>query len=433
MFAIKDFLRTEVVPALGCTEPGAVALATARARKEIGSEEIKKIEVDVSPNIYKNGYAVGIPGVKDLKGNAVAAALGAICGKSEYGLEALKSCDKSDIEKAIQLVKAGLVTVSPNFAKNGVYVKVSIITDKRTCSCFIEDRHDNITKIMMDGKLILSKRKRLPVIQNSEKASIFDAIKNMTFNELTSLLNDIDGEDIKYIYDGIKMNMAVAHIGLDPDNDYGLGVGKTIFKMIKSDDLSALPLKIKAYAAAAADARMAGISKPVMSSAGSGNHGITAILPVCLVADFYKKSMEETAKAVTLSHLTTSFLKSRTGRLSPICGCTVAAGAGAAAGITYLLSQDMTKVEDAIEIHVSNLIGMICDGAKDTCALKVATGAYEAFTAAMIALEKNGHDIPRGIIGETLEETVDNMAELSNKGMKNVDTIIISLLQNNIL
>lgn len=170
---------------------------------------------------------------------------------------------------------------------------------------------------------------------------------------------------------------------------------------------------------------------PVMSSAGSGNHGITAILPVYLVAEFYNKTREETAKAIVLSHLTTSFLKSRTGRLSPICGCTVAAGAGAAAGITYLFSDDIHKIEKAIEIHVSNLIGMICDGAKDTCALKVGTGACEAFVAAMMALEENRPEIPQGILGITLEETAENLASLSNRGMKDVDSIIIELLSKN--
>ncbi len=227
------------------------------------------------------------------------------------------------------------------------------------------------------------------------------------------------------------MNMAMSQAGLDPKSKFGLGVGRTIMKLVNANTPSTLPQKIKAYTAAAVDARMAGISMPVMSSAGSGNHGITAILPVYLVAEFYNKTREETAKAIVLSHLTTSFLKSRTGRLSPICGCTVAAGAGAAAGITYLFSDDIHKIEKAIEIHVSNLIGMICDGAKDTCALKVGTGACEAFVAAMMALEENRPEIPQGILGITLEETAENLASLSNRGMKDVDSIIIELLSKN--
>lgn len=431
MVTLKEFLRSEVVPALGCTEPGAVALAVARARKEANFEEVKKIDVVVSANIYKNGYAVGIPGTKGLKGNVIAAALGAICGNYECGLEVLKCCNDDDVKRALHLVDEGLVIVSPDLKRKGVYVQATITTERHVCTCIIEDTHTNISKVKLDGRLILSKKKRFQSKQNAENASITGQIKNMTFKELTYLIDEIDEADTNFIFEGVKMNMAMSQAGLDPKSKFGLGVGRTIMKLVNANTPSTLPQKIKAYTAAAVDARMAGVSMPVMSSAGSGNHGITAILPVYIVAEFYNKTREETAKAIALSHLTTSFLKSRTGRLSPICGCTVAAGAGAAAGITYLFSDDIHKIEKAIEIHVSNLIGMICDGAKDTCALKVGTGACEAFVAAMMALEENRPEIPQGVLGMTLEETAENLASLSNRGMKDVDSIIIELLSKN--
>jgi len=428
LFTLKEFLRSEVVPALGCTEPGAVALAVARAREEIGSGEIKKVDVLVSINIYKNGYTVGIPGTNGLKGNILAAALGAVCGNSKYGLQVLKSCNDECLKKALRLIDEGRIELHPDFQKRGVYVQATVTTDEHECKCIIEDTHSNITKILLDGRLILNKKKKSRSHQNVRDTSIIDQLNTTTFKELTKLLDEVDSADIDYIYEGIKMNMDISLAGLDPNQNLGLGVGRTILKLANDNDASSLPYKIKAYTAAAADARMSGVGLPVMSSAGSGNHGITAILPVFLAAEHYNKTKEETAKAVALSHLTTSFLKSRIGRLSPICGCTVAAGAGAAAGITYLLSKDMTKVEKAIEIHLSNLMGMICDGAKSTCALKVGTGAYEAFMAAIIAIEESKLEMPQGILGGTLEETVENIAVLNNKGLDKVDTMIVKLI-----
>lgn len=428
MFTLKEFLRSEVVPALGCTEPGAVALAVARAREEISSGELKKIDVTTSINIYKNGYSVGIPGTNGLRGNILAAALGAVCGNSKYSLQALKFCDDECLNKALRLIDEGRVELHPDFQKKGVYVQATVTTDEHECRCIIEGTHSNITKIMLDGRLILNKKKRSRLHHNLRDTNIIDQLNTMTFRDVTNLLDNIDSEDIDYIFEGIKMNMDISLAGLDPNQNLGLGVGRTILKLVNDNDISSLPYKIKAHAAAAADARMSGSPLPVMSSAGSGNHGITAILPVYLTAEHYGKTKEETATAVALSHLTTSFLKSRIGRLSPICGCTVAAGAGAAAGITYLLSKDMTKVEEAIKIHLSNLVGMICDGAKGTCALKVGTGAYEAFMAAMMAIEGTKLEAPQGILGNTLEETVENIAVLNNKGFDKVDAMIVKLI-----
>jgi len=426
LFKFKDFLRSEVVPALGCTEPGAVALAVARARKETNCDNVKKVEVLVSANIYKNGYAVGIPGTKGLKGNLIAAALGALCGDCNYGLESLKCCRDSDVEKALQLIKEGHVIISVDSKRNGVYVKAIVTTDQHSSECTIEETHTNITRVTLDGKITFLKDEKFR--KKGSEEDIPAQIRSMTFWELSRLIDEMDQEDIDYIFKGVEMNMNMAQLGLDSSSNSGLELGKTVMKLVAANDLPFLPYKIKAYSAAAADARMSGASLPVMSSAGSGNHGITAILPICIVADYYSKSREETAKAIALSHLVTSFLKSRIGRLSPICGCTVAAGAGAAAGITFLLSKDLFKAERAIEIHLSNLAGMICDGAKETCALKVGTGAYEAFMAATMALQGKELDIPQGFLGKTLEETTENLSILSNKGMKDVDSILVELL-----
>jgi L-cysteine desulfidase len=224
------------------------------------------------------------------------------------------------------------------------------------------------------------------------------------------------------------MNLTIADYGFT--HSVGLNLGSTIKELAgdhyDSDDLTS---KIKAVAAAASDARMDGAPYPVMSSAGSGNHGITAILPVYVVGDHYKKSREEIAKAIAFSHLTTSFIKSRMGRLSPVCGCSVAAGAGAASGIVYLLSKDISKAEKAVEIVLGNLVGMVCDGAKETCALKVGTGAVESYHAAMVVMGGNGLNGAQGVVDDTIEKTVENAASINVEGMTEVDRIIIDFIR----
>ncbi|WP_286953228.1 MULTISPECIES: serine dehydratase subunit alpha family protein [Aminobacterium] len=429
MFTVKEFLRSEVKPALGCTEPGAVALAVARAREEAGCECLRDVEVTVSSSIYKNGIAVGIPGTNGLKGNVIAAALAAICGNAEYGLEVLRDCSDEAVLKAKELVEQGKVKVVADMNKNGVYVRAVVTTENHQSECVIKGSHTNIVNVALDGKSQYTLQGNSQNTQKSEEKSIPDQIKAMTYGELVRLIEDLDEEDVDYVMEGVRMNMEIAGLGLDPTRKLGLGVGKTMMKLAgDGTDLRTLGDKVKAISAAAADARMSGASFPVMSSAGSGNHGITAILPVSIVADYYQKSREETARAIALSHLTTSFIKSRMGRLSPVCGCSVAAGAGSASGITFLLSGDLWKAEKAAEILVSNLVGMVCDGAKDTCALKVGTGAYEAYCAAMIVLEGNELDGPQGVVGETIEKTVENAAAINVEGMTDVDRIIIEFV-----
>ncbi|MDD2207675.1 MAG: L-serine ammonia-lyase, iron-sulfur-dependent, subunit alpha [Aminobacterium sp.] len=428
MFTVKEFLHSEVKPALGCTEPGAVALAVARAWEEAGREKVRNVEATVSSSIYKNGIAVGIPGTNGLKGNVIAAALAVICGHADYGLEVLRDCTDNAVTQAESLIEQNCVKVLPDMNKHGVYVRAIVTTEHHTAECVIEGSHTNIVKVTLDGKSTYALQGISQNANKNDEKSIPDQIKAMSYRDLVSIMDNMDEEDIDYVMEGVRMNMEIAELGLDPKRKLGLGVGKSMMKYVEDGDTRTLGNKIKAISAAASDARMGGAPLPVMSSAGSGNHGITAILPVYIVAEHYHKNKEEMAKAITLSHLTTSFLKSRMGRLSPVCGCSVAAGAGAAAGITFLLSKDLHKVEKAVEILVSNLVGMLCDGAKDTCALKVGTGAYEAYCAAMIVLDGNELDGPQGVVDETIEKTVANAAAINIEGMTNVDNIIIDFV-----
>lgn len=428
MFTIREFLRSEVKPALGCTEPGAVALGVARAVEELGGAPVKEIEVVVSDSIYKNGMYVGIPGTGGLKGNDIAAAMAALQGKSEYGLEVLKDCDADTVKKSQAMVDSGKVVIIPDLDRHGVYVESRVSSENDTAVTVIESTHTNITKVTLNDRVIFETEKGTEDKDGRKTLSIPEQVESMNYTELVSMAEDMDADDVDYVMNGVDMNLTIAEYGFT--HNVGINLGSTIKKLAgdhyDSDDLSS---RIKAVAAAASDARMDGAPYPVMSSAGSGNHGITAILPVYVAGDHYGKSREEIAKAIAFSHLTTSFIKSRMGRLSPVCGCSVAAGAGAASGIVYLLSKDIARAVKAVEMVLGNLVGMVCDGAKETCALKVGTGALESYHAAMIVMGGNGLNGPQGVVDDTIEKTVANAASINVEGMTEVDSIIIDFIK----
>ncbi len=428
MFTISEFLRSEVKPALGCTEPGAVALGVARAVEELGGAPVREIEVVVSDSIYKNGMYVGIPGTGGLKGNDIAAAMAALSGKSEYGLEVLKDCDAATVKKSQAMVDSGIVTIIPDLDRHGVYVESRVSSEKDIAVTVIENTHTNITKVTLNDNVVFETKKASSDGGSQTELSIPEQVGNMNYIELVSMAEDMDSEDVDYVMNGVDMNLTIAEYGFS--HNVGINLGSTLKELAgdhyDSDDLSS---KIKATAGAAADARMDGAPYPVMSSAGSGNHGITAILPVYVVGDHYGRSREEIAKAIAFSHLTTSFIKSRMGRLSPVCGCSVAAGAGAASGIVYLLSKDIAKTVKAVEIVLGNLVGMVCDGAKETCSLKVGTGALESYHAAIIVMKGNGLNGPQGVVDDTIEKTVANAASINVEGMTEVDRIIIDFIK----
>lgn len=423
MFTIKEFLAQEVKPALGCTEPGAVALAVAKATETL-AEKVSTVSITVSDSIFKNGVAVGIPGTGGLRGNVIAAALAVVCGKSDYGLEVLRDADRDSIELAQKMVQDGVVSLEADMARHGVYVMAQVAGNGHDAACVIEGTHTNIVTVKKDGKTLFQR-------DDSGNASstrlISDQVVDMTYSDLVAMASDLDDEDVETVMAGVDMNMEIANYGLT--NDVGLGLGKTV-KAIAGDLYERdLPSQIRAIAAAASDARMDGAPLPVMSSAGSGNHGLTAILPVYVAGRFHGKSRREIAEAIAFSHLSTSFTKSRMGRLSPVCGCAVAAGAGAAAGIVHLIGGSIQQSVRAMELVLGNLVGMVCDGAKETCSLKVSTGSAEAYFAAMVALDGKYLKGAQGVVDPSdISKTVDNAVALNVRGMKDVDRVIIEII-----
>ena len=251
----------------------------------------------------------------------------------------------------------------------------------------------------------------------------------MNFDDVMALADQLSPADEDYVMNGVEMNLKISNYGFE--NQVGLGLGRAVKNAAGARYDEDLAAQVKAISAAASDARMAGVSLPVMSSAGSGNHGITAILPVYVVGKYYGKSRSEIARAIAYSHLATSFIKSRMGRLSPVCGCAVAAGAGAAAGIVNIMGGTNQQAQKAMELLLGNIIGMVCDGAKESCALKVGTGATEAFYAAQIALSGGGMAVSQGVVDiSDFRKTADNAARLNREGMKDADHTLIDIISH---
>ena len=428
MFTVTEFLHQEVKPALGCTEPGAVALAVAKACEQL-SAPAERLDVIVSDNIFKNGIAVGVPGTNGARGNEIAAALAVFCGHSAYNLEVLKDATDEDLDNAKEFIAEGRLKLTAS-GQGGVYVKAMASHGDETGDAVIEQAHGNITLVKKNGKVVFQAVPHCDETVSAAAASsvsIPDQVKMMNFEELVALAGQLSPEDIDYVWQGVNMNLRIADYGFE--NDVGLGLGRTVRAAAGNNYENDLAAQVKAVSAAASDARMDGVSLPVMSSAGSGNHGITAILPVYVVGTAKHKSREEIARAVAYSHLATSFVKSRMGRLSPVCGCAVAAGAGAAAGIVNVMGGTDAQAKKAMELVLGNITGMLCDGAKESCALKVGTGATEAFYAAQIALSGGGMTVSQGVVDvNSFTRTAENAARLNREGMKDVDHTIIDII-----
>ena len=427
MPTLKEFLRSEVKPALGCTEPGAVALAVARACAELPDRgNVAAVRVTVSANIYKNGMAVGIPGAGGARGNAIAAALGAICGDASRGLEVLAGTKPEDVKKAEAWVEEKRATIYCDQDRGGVYVLASVFTPEHKAMCLIEGSHSNIVKVTADGETTFEKER-----PSGASSGFADDGFPTLFADVLKMADEMDGEDEDFIWEGVEMNDRIAAEGIKPAGAGSLqssNFGLILKNDEKVGDFVPVALEIRTTASAAAEARMSGVQLPVMSSAGSGNHGITAIIPIAVLGRRAGKSRSEIAKAIAVSHLATSFVKRNLGRLSPVCGCSVAAGAGAAAGMTYLMGGTYDQICSAMSLLLSNIAGMLCDGAKESCALKVGSASSEAYCAMEWALEGQHLTVPQGVFGASIEETVANVGRVSREGMKTVDRVMIDIL-----
>ena len=411
---IIGLLHKEVKPALGCTEPIAVALAAAKATEILGSAS--SADVEVSGNILKNGMGVGIPGT-DMIGLNIAAALGVVCGRSRYGLEVLKDLTEDDVKAAKQMVAEGKVRISIADNPKLLYVKVTVEKGSDSAWAVIEDDHDRIVETGLNGKVISSGE-----TCSDNPADERDTLDyHLTVKEIYAFSKSVSFDDIKFILGDRDLNLALAHAGLE--GNFGLGVGKAIRENqheIFGDDFMSYAMGMTA---AASDARMAGCKLPAMSNSGSGNQGITVSMPVITYAIKYGVDDERLARALVLSNLVAIHIKGYLGKLSALCGCVIAS-TGSACGIVYLQGGTYEQICAAIKNMIGNITGMVCDGAKVGCAMKVASGVSCAIQSAVLALRGTCVTETDGIIDKDIEKTIRNLGEIGSSGMKSTDQLI---------
>lgn len=419
-----ELLHKEVKPALGCTEPMAVALAAAKATEILRSAfpitNEYDIEVEVSGNILKNGMGVGIPGT-GMVGLHIASALGVVCGKSKYGLEVLKDLTDSDVETADRLVGSGKVRIKVADSPKILYVKVSVKSCGHRAWTVIEDDHDRIVETGLDGEV--SDFRTDDGGDPSKLKTTLDY--NLTVKEIYSFAKTADFEDIKFILADKDLNLALAREGLE--GDYGLNVGKAIRENqqeVFGDDFISFAMGMTA---AASDARMAGCKLPAMSNSGSGNQGITVSMPVIAYALKYGVDDEELARALILSNLVAIHIKGYLGKLSALCGCVIAS-TGSSCGIVYLRKGCYEQVCSAIKNMIGNITGMVCDGAKVGCAMKVASGVACAVQSCVLALRGTCIKETDGIIDRDIESTIRNLGRIGSLGMQSTDRLIQQIM-----
>lgn len=429
-FTVKDLLKTEVAPALGCTEPVAIALAAAAAASLVSKEEIEHIEIWVDPNVYKNGIAVAIPGAHGHHGLDLAGAIGALGGDPERRLEVLEPVTDEVVDKATELVRAKKVKINLLESQKALFIKVAIKSKDKTSECIITDLHDNIVSLRLNRKKISDN----PLLNrgNSTQDSldvraVETWLKGLPLVSLLKLLDDLDSEDMDFLEEGVQYNLRLSEHGLKYGS--GLGIGKTLERLVRQKLIKKdMMISARILTSAASDARMAGVKLPAMSSAGSGNQGLTATLPIWAVKDYVECDQKTILESIGLSHIITAYVKAYTGRLSAVCGCSIAAGAGATAGITYLLGGDLHHITGAITNLTVDLAGVICDGAKAGCSLKLATAAGTAVQSALFSLHGVYVRPTDGIIGTSPEKTVQNVGELSTQGMVETDRTILKIM-----
>ena len=432
---IIALIKKEVKPALGCTEPIAVALAVAKAieiiedrcpcckgHSEWRMESDFNVNVAVSGNILKNGMGVGIPGT-GMVGLYIAAALGAVCGRSCYGLEVLHDIEERYIARARELVEGKKVRIELADTDRKLYVKAKVCTgDGHNASALIENDHDNIVETCFDDNILASSGKSDDGSASQKETKEY----GLTVKEIYEFAKTVDFEDIRFILESRDLNLTLADEGLK--GDYGLKVGKTIYcskhRDVFGNDFMSYAMSLTA---AASDARMAGCTLPAMSNSGSGNQGITVTMPVIAYAIKHNTGDVALARALVLSHLVAIHIKGYLGKLSALCGCVIAS-TGSACGLVYLKGGSYEAVCSAIKNMIGNITGMVCDGAKVGCAMKVASGVASAIQSAVLALDGRCISENDGIIEKDIEKTIRNLGQIGSVGMQSTDNMILDIM-----
>lgn len=407
-----SILRAELVPALGCTEPIALAYAGALVRKHLIGE-ISTVSLLVSKNIIKNVKSVVVPNTGGLKGIAASVAAGIIAGNSDRQLEVIADLTPKDETRIKTFLRTHPIDIKANKSGDALDISIEARSKDHRALVRILGEHTNVVRIEKDAEVIFTK----PILPPKKKKTA-----PMSIKEIYAFINEADIEKIAPIIERqITFNMAIAEEGIRAP--YGARIGRILLKTYGRSTSN----MAKAYAAAASDARMAGSPLPVIITSGSGNQGITASIPVIIYARELKVDKEKMIRAVTLADLVTLHLKSGIGLLSAYCGAT-SAGVGAAAGIAYLYQNDLNIIEQTIINALVINSGLICDGAKPSCAAKVASSIEAGLLGMEMALNKQAFLKGEGIVSTDVEKTIKNVNDLVQKGMRLTDEKIVELM-----
>ncbi|MDR0660397.1 MAG: L-serine ammonia-lyase, iron-sulfur-dependent, subunit alpha [Prevotellaceae bacterium] len=415
---ILSLVNREVVIAIGCTEPVAVALCTAKAKELLGIMP-EKITAYLSANVLKNAMGVGIPGTGGITGLPIAIALGALIGKSEYCLEVLKDSCPDAVEDGKRMIedKAINILLKEDICEK-LYIEVVCEAGDESAKAIISGTHTNFVYLEKNGETLLNSQK-----EKSEHCD--DSLDlNLTLKKVYDFSMETPFKDISCILESARVNKGAAETAFK--GSYGHCLGKLLGSTngIMGDNLFT---KILSYTSAACDARMAGAMIPVMSNSGSGNQGIAATLPIVIYAEENKNTEEELARALMLGHLTPIYIKQRLGRLSALCGCVVAA-TGTSCGIVHLMGGNYNQVCYAVKNMIANLTGVICDGAKPGCSMKITSGVSTAVFSAIMALENRYVSSVEGIIDEDVDKSIRNLAKIGAVGMEQTDKVVLDIM-----
>ena len=416
---IIDLIHREVVPAIGCTEPIAVALCTARTRELLDAEP-QRIRVLLSANILKNAMGVGIPGTGGMIGLPIAVALGALVGRSAYKLEVLRDATPEAVERGKRFIADDRIEIrlKENIAEK-LYIEVEMEAGERSARAVIAGGHTDFVYEERNGEVRLDCRKA-----GAEETA--DEEVPLTLRRVYDFAVTAPLDEIRFILEARRLNKEAAECAFR--GDYGHSLGKTLCREKERRMLGDAPYsRILSYTAAACDARMAGAMIPVMSNSGSGNQGITATLPVVVYAEECGATEEQTIRALILSHLTVIYIKQSLGRLSALCGCVVAA-TGSSCGMTWLMGGGYDEVAYAVKNMIANLTGMICDGAKPSCALKLARGFSTAVRSAMLAMVHSCVSSVEWIIDDDVDRSIRNLTRIGRDGMNETDSLILNIM-----
>ena len=417
--AIIALMHQQVVPAVGCTEPVAVALCVSRARELLGYEP-EHISLSLSANILKNAMGVGIPGT-GMIGLPIAVALGAIVGKSEYQLEVLRDSQREDVERGRRFIDEERISITlEEDDPDKLYIRALCTANGHEGEAIIKGGHTNFVFLRRDGNVELDRR-ATTTLSDGDTPEVA-----LTMRKVYDFATTTDTSELRFILEAKRLNERAAASGLR--ENYGHQLGKTLCSPLGKGIMGeSIFSKILSATSCACDARMAGAMIPVMSNSGSGNQGICTTMPVVVYAEENHNTEEELIRALTLSNLTAIYIKQSLGPLSALCGCVVAS-TGSSTGITYLMGGNYEQVASAVKNMIANLTGMICDGAKPSCALKLTTGVGTAVMSAMLAIQNKSVTAVEGIIDNDVDQSIRNLTAIGSRGMDTTDRYVLDIM-----